>query len=70
VEIHLITDHSQNWHDNMEIWQNFDLVLTRRWHPTRVQIEAAKRHGSLLRQMGEWELWRSNEATSIEAAPE
>jgi hypothetical protein len=70
VEIHRITDHSQDWPDNMEIWQNFDLVLTRRWHPTPVQIAAAQRHGSLLRQMGDWELWRSNEATSVEAAPE
>jgi hypothetical protein len=69
VEIHRVTDHSPDWPNNMEIWQNFDLVLTRRWHPTPAQEEAAERHGRRLQKMGDWELWQSNEATPIESSP-
>ena len=69
VEIHRIGNHSPDWPNNMEIWQNFNLVLTRRWYPTPEQKEAAERHGERLRKMGDWELWRSKEATPIESAP-
>jgi len=69
VEIHRVMDHSQDWPSNMEIWKNFDLVLTRRWHPTAAQQALAERRGELLRKMGDWELWRSKEATPIEADP-
>jgi hypothetical protein len=69
VEIHRIGDHSPDWPNNTEIWQNFDLVLTRRWRPTRAQKDVAERRGKLLRKMGDWELWTSNEATPIESVP-
>jgi hypothetical protein len=69
LNVHFITNHSPDWPNNMEIWQNFDLVLTRRWHPSPALMEAAKSHGELLRKKGDWELWRSKEAIPFEGAP-
>jgi hypothetical protein len=69
VDVHRISDHSPDWPSNMEIWRNFDLVLTRRWRPVPAQEAAAERHGELLRKQGDWELWRSKEATPIATAP-
>ncbi len=66
LDVHYITRHSPDWPNDLEIWRNYDLVLTRRWHPTPALKAAAERHGELLRKKGDWELWRSREAIPIE----
>jgi hypothetical protein len=69
VDIHRVLYHGPEWPDDPEIWQNFDLILTRRWAPSADLRAAAEEHGELLRKMGDWELWRSKLATPLKEAP-
>ncbi len=63
VDYHRITNHTPYWQDMDEIWKNFDVVLVRRWHPSPQQLERANKHGERIAQAGDWELWKSHEAT-------
>lgn len=60
-ELHRVTDHSNGWVSNMEIWQNFDIVLTRKWRPSAAELETANKHGHRLAKSHDWELWQSHE---------
>jgi hypothetical protein len=51
--------HHNGWASSTEIWQNFDLVLVRKWHPSAADLETAQKFGDRLAKKGDWELWRS-----------
>jgi hypothetical protein len=66
AEIHRITAKSPDWPKNSQIWENFDVILTRRWNPTPEQRVELEKHGELVREMGDWALWRSREAKPMQ----
>ena len=58
IDIHrMVTWHNPDWPNSDEIWDNFDAVLVRRWHPSPAQLAVAQRRGVLLKKSGDWELW-------------
>lgn len=57
---HVIDAHVHSWPGTMEIWENFDLVLVHKWHPSSADLAAAQKLGERIAQKGDWELWRSN----------
>jgi hypothetical protein len=60
-DLHRIEQHVTSWPSVMEIWQNFDLVLIRKWHPSQADLDNANKHGHRVAKSGDWELWQSHE---------
>lgn len=42
IDIHRVGDHTSNWVNNDEIRKNFDLILLRKWQPSRDALETVK----------------------------
>ena len=59
IDIHRITDHADDWPQNPEIWDNFDLILIHDWTPADEDRDEAERRGRLLAKKGLWELWEN-----------
>jgi hypothetical protein len=49
-----------------EIWNNFDLVLVRKWQPEPSNIADARERGVRIAKSHDWELWLSGRASPIE----
>lgn len=60
--LHRVTAHGADWSSNPEIWDNYDLVLVRDWHPAARDLENANKHGRRLVKQGKWELWEKTPA--------
>lgn len=59
AQIHRIGWHRPDWPRVQEIWDNFDLVLVHRWHPTQRDFATASAHADRIAKAGEWELWKT-----------
>ena len=59
VDPHWIRRHSAAWPLDGEIWDNFDLVLVRKWYPTPILLGVAQQRGRLLKKSGDWEVWQT-----------
>ncbi len=59
IDIHRVTDHADDWPENPEIWDNFDLILVHDWTPAEEDMDEALRRGHLLAKKGLWQLWET-----------
>jgi hypothetical protein len=66
IDIHRVTDHADDWPENPEVWDNFDLVLVHDWTPDSDDITEALRRGHPLAVRGPWQLWATNGPASPE----
>jgi len=53
-------DGSANWPFGDRIWQGYDYVLVRRWHPNAAQLREAQRRGRKFAAAGDWEVWETH----------
>jgi hypothetical protein len=65
IDLHRVTDHSDDWSLNLEIWDNFDLILVHDWTPDPDDAAEALRRGRLLARSGSWELWQSLDPVTL-----
>lgn len=52
-----------------EIWSYYDLVLFRRWHASDAVQRELESRATLVKRVGDWQLWRNRRATSAGAGP-
>jgi len=61
INIHRVTQHTNDWPGINEIWTAFDVVLVRRWRPSPRALQVAQMRGHLLAKSGDWELWSTKQ---------
>jgi hypothetical protein len=50
----------EDWPLSPWVWDYYDLVLVRSWHPSPLARQAAERAATLIATSGDWQLWRKN----------
>ncbi len=46
------------WGSHPGLWDHYDLVLSKGWHPDPAQLAAVRANATLLAESHEWQLWR------------
>jgi hypothetical protein len=50
----------EDWSLAPRVWDMYDLVLVRAWHPSPLALQAAQRAATLIAKSGDWQLWSKN----------